>query len=68
MGDTVGRILVSGAQRCHARDANGDRCAVVGAHQTITNSKGRPAIVHETKTSLWSVPIMDSLRAPLEET
>lgn len=32
------------------------RCTIEGAHQEIINSKGQPAVVHETRTSLWSVP------------
>lgn len=58
--------LVTG-HRCHVRDARDQRCAVVGEHQTVTNSNGRAAIVHETKYSMWSVPIMVGLTAPLED-
>lgn len=56
------RRLVLVGQRCHARDANDARCAVVGEHQIITNSNGQPATVHETKHSIWSVPLADTLR------
>lgn len=48
---------MSGQDRCHARDANGNRCTVEGEHREITNSKGQQALSHETKTSLWSTPI-----------
>lgn len=58
--------IVVNEHRCHERNGIGERCSVVGEHPVITNSKGKLAIAHETKTSIWSVPIMDTLSRPLE--
>lgn len=58
--------LVTG-HRCHARDGRDQRCALVGEHQVITNSGGQKAVVHETKYSLWSTPIVSALSAPRED-
>lgn len=43
--------------RCHERDKRDQRCRIEGQHQVITNSHGQKAIVHETKMSMWSVPV-----------
>lgn len=49
--------IVTGAQRCHERNGINERCAVV-EHQIISNRKGQAALVHETKNSVWSTPIL----------
>lgn len=59
-------MSLSALHRCQARDGNNDRCTLVGEHQTVADSKGRAAIVHETKASMWSVPIMVVLTYPPE--
>ncbi len=61
-------VVVSSSHRCHERDGRGARCSIVGEHPVVTNSKGKPAIAHETPTSIWTVPIMDTLTSPLEGT
>lgn len=43
--------------RCHERDARGMRCTIVGEHKQITNSQGQKAVAHETRASMWSVPV-----------
>lgn len=48
---------MAGKDRCHERDALGQRCTVEGQHQEITNSVGQRALAHETKASLWSTPV-----------
>jgi hypothetical protein len=60
------RLHIPTEHRCHERNGIGDRCSIVGEHPVITNSKGQAAIAHETKTSVWSVPIVDVLTRPLE--
>lgn len=49
--------IVTGAERCHERNALNERCAVV-EHQIVNNSQGKAALVHETKNSVWSTPIL----------
>lgn len=61
------KIVVSSQHRCHERDARGARCSVVGEHQIITNSAGKAAITHETKYSMWTVPILGVLKGSLED-
>lgn len=63
----MGLSLPVGTYRCHERNANDERCTLYGEHQTITNTKGQRAIVHETKFSLWSVPMMVVITRPLED-
>lgn len=46
-------------ERCTALDGLHQQCEIVGPHETIINSKGQRAVAHQTKTSMWSVPVMD---------
>lgn len=45
------------ANRCHARDGQGNRCTVEGEHTEIVNASGLRALSHETKTSWWNTPV-----------
>lgn len=51
------RTIVVSEHRCHERNGLDQRCTLVGEHQTVINSKSQRAIVHETKDSIWSVPL-----------
>lgn len=46
-------------ERCTARDGLGQQCEIFGPHETIINSAGQRAVAHQTKASMWSVPIHD---------
>jgi hypothetical protein len=59
-------LAVDTRNRCHVRNPLGERCGLIGEHQPMTNSKGQPAIAHETPTSIWTVPIVETITAPLE--
>lgn len=58
------KLSIPTEHRCHARNGVGARCSIVGEHPTITNSKSQAAIAHETKDSIWSVPIVDTIVQP----
>lgn len=46
-------------ERCLARDALAQQCAIYGPHEEVINSAGQRAIVHHTPQSMWSTALHD---------